>query len=252
LGSVAPLSQRLTELAELARGVRTKAFDALTIHAGPPAFAATASQARASVLGRCTLSVRLIYFFRWTPLASTANLRSGQIERSTHGDSAGGNVSCLVPDGTLSTLRVRSRCHWLSRRHLPASLASTWLWVPMSLARPCPIHLGCCLCSRFAVWFPVGATPSQPYTSRAERPRYDERLRPARRHLGGQAFLLNVGNRPDVPSPTTSVARMPLPTPTPAHPLRFRPRRLPAGSSPHAAESSSPTVASHPASRRRS
>src|SRR5690606_15412054 len=74
-----------------------------------PRFVSTCCQAPRSVLGRYTLSIRLNHLPPRTPLASAANMRSVQTERSTHAHSSGRvDAACVDLAVTLAASPVLS------------------------------------------------------------------------------------------------------------------------------------------------
>src|SRR5690606_23579585 len=91
--------------------------------AAPP-LALTSCQALASVSGRRTLSIKLNHLLPLTPLPSAANIRAVQITRSTHGQFAGADASCLASCRDTSDALLARSLICPSRIHLPASLPS--------------------------------------------------------------------------------------------------------------------------------
>src|SRR3990172_5758204 len=146
--------------------------------AAPPLLA-TLRHAAASVDGRSTLSIKLNHLFPLTPLASADNMRSVQTDASTHDQSRPWvSAPCLAKSGTGGAGICFSSSFTSPPSCLP-SLGVVLLPAPPVRLAPCPK--------------PLLVSTMQALTSATV--------------TGRQISPLNSHKLPDIPPPTTSIAR---------------------------------------------
>src|SRR5215470_12118778 len=171
-----------------------------------PLLAATRFQAASKVRGAATLSIRLYHRPPWTPLSRAVNIRLVQMDASTQDHCDGAWVS---PSGLAMLGTGEGAMSWCcislnlpSPPSYPPSLGTGLL--PVLFRRSSHVPVGVCWCSRFAAWFPGGATLSSPERVPSAACGTMRALTPGRCHFTSQVSLRPTPDRLLVPSPTTA------------------------------------------------